>query len=179
MHWNWAKDDFDVYHVWFGDDRTTTCDTLTGCVAELKAWSDDHPDHAPLMILVEPKDGRPPELPEDGDPFTAPFDDHAYARLDEILLASFGDRALLPDEVAARGKALRATILEDGWPTLDAVRQHAVFVMDGDDHSTRYSEGYTSLEGRTMFVQAPEDTDVAAGRARRRGRLRARRAARS
>ena len=46
VHWNWAKDDFDVYHVWFGDDRTT-CDTLTGCLAELKAWSDDTPTTPP------------------------------------------------------------------------------------------------------------------------------------
>lgn len=162
VHWNWAKDDFDVYHVWFGDDRST-CDTLTACLDELRAWSDDHPGHGPLMVLVEPKDGMPPtDLPEDGDPFTKRFDDRGYARLDEVIRASWPDRVVTPDAVTTPGKTLRASVTEDGWPLLDAVRQHALFVVDGDADGAAYSAGWTSLAGRTMFVQAPDDAPVAA-----------------
>jgi hypothetical protein len=162
VHWNWAKDDFDVYHVWFGDDRST-CDTLTACLDELRAWSDDHSGHAPLMVLVEPKDGMPPsDLPEDGDPFTKRFDAAGYARLDEVVRASWPDRVVMPDAVTTPGKTLRASVTEDGWPLLDDVRQHAMFVVDGDADGAAYSDGWTSLAGRPMFVQAPDDAPVAA-----------------
>lgn len=179
VHYNWAKDDFDVYHVWFGDDRTT-CDTLAGCLGEIRDWSDDHPSSAPLMLLIEPKDAGAPyslasgstdpesHLPEDGDPFTRPLDEAAYDRLDELLLASFGGsmadggRVVTPDDVNADGTDLRTTITGTGWPLLDDVRGHVLFVLDGDDHAVPYSGGYTSLDGRTMFVQAPADAPVAA-----------------
>lgn len=179
VHYNWAKDDFDVYHVWFGDDRVT-CDTLTGCLAEMRAWSDDHPGSAPLMALIEPKDGGAPysfadgstdpeaHLPEDGDPFTRPFDAHAYQRLDEVLLESFGGsvadggRVLTPDDVTAPGMDLRTSITTVGWPAINDLRQHIVFVVDGGDHADPYSAGYTSLAGRAMFVQADDQSPVAA-----------------
>jgi hypothetical protein len=162
VHWNWATDDFDVYHAWFGDDRST-CDTLTACLRELRAWSDDHPAHAPLMVLVEPKDGMPPsDLPEDGDPFTKRFDARGFQRLDEVVRDAWPDRVVTPDAVTRPGADLRTSIVEDGWPLLDAVRQHALFVIDGDADGAAYSGGWSSLSGRPMFVQAPDDSPVAA-----------------
>ena len=171
VHYNWAKDDFDVYHVWFGDDRAT-CDTLSGCIAELRSWSDAHSQSAPLLVLIEPKDSGAPEslvsgstdyedhLPEDGDPFTRPFDAHAYDRLDEVLLEA-GEPVLTPDDVTTRD-TLRSSILEDGWPLLDDLRGQLVFLLDGPEHAARYSDGFTSLAGRAMFVQAAENTPVTA-----------------
>lgn len=179
VHYNWAKDDFDVYHVWFGDDRAT-CDTLSGCLGELRRWSDAHPHSAPLMVMIEPKDAGLPysategstdpedHLPEDGDPFTRPFDDHAYDRLDEVLAASFdgsvadGGRVLTPDDATAAGMTLRETITTLGWPLLDVVRGRVMFVLDGPDHAEPYSDGYTTLADRVMFVQAGEHDPVAA-----------------
>ena len=179
IHYNWAKDDFDVYHVWFGDDRVT-CDTLSGCLGELRAWSDGHPDSVPLMVLIEPKDGGAPyslaegstdpeaHLPEDGDPFTRPFDAAAYDRLDEVLLEAFdgpmsdGGRVVTPDDVTAPGLDLRTTITTTGWPLLDEVRGHVLYVVDGPDHAAPYSNQWTSLAGRAMFVQAADDAPVAA-----------------
>ena len=179
IHYNWAKDDFDVYHVWFGDDRAT-CDTLTGCLAELRAWCDEHQAGVPLMVLVEPKDGGLPysaaggstdpeaHLPEDGDPFTRPFDAAAYDRLDEVLLEAFdgpmhdGGRVITPDDVTAPGQDLRTSITTGGWPLLESVRGHVLYVVDGPDHAEPYSQGWTSLAGRAMFVQAADDAPVAA-----------------
>lgn len=150
VHWNPAKGEFEVYHVWLADDRTT-CDELRACLAEVDRWLADHPSSSPVMVMIEPKDA---EL-EDGDPFTRPLDDAAYDRLDEVLLSSV-DRVVTPDSVTTAGKTLRSSIVEDGWPLLDDVRGSVVYVLDGDDHAARYSDGWTSLAGRAMFVQAPD-----------------------
>lgn len=150
VHWNWAKQDFDVYHVWFADDRTT-CDTLRACLGEVDAWLRDHPASAPVMVMIEPKDD---EL-EDGDPFTSPMDAHAYEVLDEILRSSVA-RVVTPDSVTTPGKTLRSSIVEDGWPRLDDVRGSVVYVLDGDDDGAFYSGDWSSLAGKAMFVQAPD-----------------------
>jgi hypothetical protein len=157
IHYNAAKDLFEVYHVWFGDDRST-CDLLTTCLEEIRTWSDAHPSHAPIAILIEPKDG---DL-EDGDPFTQPIGDAEFDKLDAVLLGAFGDRVLTPDKVQGSATTLRDAVVTNGWPALDAVRQNVLFVMDGDAHSARYSRGWTSLAGRALFVQAEPDVPVAA-----------------
>ncbi|HVM09472.1 MAG TPA: Ca2+-dependent phosphoinositide-specific phospholipase C [Acidimicrobiales bacterium] len=157
LHFNWARDDIEVYHVWFADDRSS-CTLLRDCLALIRSWSDAHPGHHPLLVLLEPKDGPL----EDEDPFTRPFGTYEYQRLDEILREVWPDRVVTPDSVTGRGTTLRQSIVERGWPKLADVRQHVTFLIDGDDHGTAYSNGYTSLAGRMSFVQAPEESPVAA-----------------
>jgi hypothetical protein len=165
LHYNAARREFEVYHAWLGDDRTT-CDPLAECLAQIKAWSDAHRAHHPILVLIEPKDAGPPkntELPEDGDPFTLPFTEAEYARLDAQLIEALGaDRVLTPGDVTRRGLSLRESIARFGWPRLDAVRGQVLFLVDGDDHAAPYSRGWTSLAGRSMFVQAEADSPVAA-----------------
>lgn len=176
IHYNAVRDDFEVYHVPLVDGRTT-CELLRECLAELRAWSDAHPDHAPLLVMVEPKDGGPPrntELPEDGDPFTTPIGEAEYVKLDAILREAFGGslaeggRLVTPDDVTAPGQTLRASIVEDGWPRLRDVRQTVHVVLDGDEHGRDYSRGWTDLSGRAVFVQAG-DLDAVAAYVRRSG----------
>lgn len=165
VHYNWARDVFEVYHAWGADDRST-CDLLQDCLAALRGWSDAHPAHHPLVVLVEPKDNGPPkntELPEDMDLFTRPFTQREYGLLDQVLLSGFGRaRTLTPDDVTVPGQTLRASILDRGWPALDALRGKVLFVLDGDDHAVPYTQGFTSLSGRAMFVQPEADRPVAA-----------------
>ena len=170
VHYNWARDDFEVYHAWFGDDRST-CQLLRDCLAELRLWSDAHPDHPPLMVLIEPKDEGPPRnagAPADGDPFTSPMYEAEYEKLDRVVLESFGGasgdggRVLTPDDVTASGLTLRKSIVEHGWPKLRDVRQKVLFVVDGEEHGREYSRGWSDLSGRAMFVQAEADQPVAA-----------------
>jgi hypothetical protein len=162
VHYNWARDELQVYHAWFGDDRST-CDLLSECLAVMRRWSDAHPQHHPILVLIEPKDAQLPELPENGDPFTEPFDEESYQRLDETLLAGWGaHRTITPGDVVVEGKSLRDSIRSHGWPLLDDVRGQVLFLIDGDDHGAAYSRSWTSLAGRTAFVQAEPDTAVAA-----------------
>jgi hypothetical protein len=180
VHYNWARDEFEVYHAWLGDDRTN-CRLLTECLEEVRWWSDLRGHHHPLMILIEPKDGGPPrntELPEDGDPFTHPIGEEEYRELDRVLLEAFdgpvgdGGRVLTPDDVTSPGLSLRESILADGWPRVDDLRSHVFYVIDGrvsaegrpdgSEHGYDYSAGWTSLESRAAFVQSEPFHDVAA-----------------
>ncbi|MFA5890444.1 MAG: Ca2+-dependent phosphoinositide-specific phospholipase C [Actinomycetota bacterium] len=170
VHYNWARDDFEVYHAWFADDRTT-CELLSECLALLRSWSDAHPTAHPIAVLIEPKDAGPPkntELPENGDPFTRPFTAAEYDKLDRVLFDAFGGaladggRVITPDDVTTAGKTLRDSITTDGWPLLDTLRGDVLYLLDGSDHAEPYSDGWTSLAGRAMFVQAEPEQAVAA-----------------
>lgn len=170
IHYNWARDDFEVYHAWFADDRTT-CELLSECLAQIRAWSDAHPTAHPVAVLIEPKDAGPPkntELPEDGDPFTRPFGAAEYEKLDSVLFSAFGGsladggRVITPDDLTTSGKNLRDSITQDGWPLLEDVRGDVLYLLDGSDHAEPYSDGWTTLAGRAMFVQAEPDQAVAA-----------------
>lgn len=179
VHYNWARDQFEVYHAWLGDDRTS-CRRLADCLEQIRWWSDLRPHHHPILILVEPKDGGPPRnegLPEDGDPFTHPIGEREYRQLDRVLLESFdgpvseGGRVLTPDEVTAEGRTLRESVLADGWPTVDELRGHVLFSIDGRctvgqrpearEHAYDYSRGWSSLRDRAAFVPAEPFHDVA------------------
>jgi hypothetical protein len=170
VHWNWARGEFEVYHAWLGDDHTT-CHRLTDCLAEIRWWSQLRPGHHPIMLLIEPKDGGPPRNtsePADGDPFTHPIGEREYRELDRVLREAFdgslseGGRVLTPDDVTAPGVSLRGSIVERGWPRVDDLRGTVLYVIDGHEHGRDYSRGWTSLEGRTAFVQAEPFQDVAA-----------------
>jgi hypothetical protein len=155
IHYNWGRDDFEVYHV--GIDARTTCELLTECLDQVKRWSDARPHHHPILILIEPKDGGPPRdsgLPEDGSPLTHPIREPEYEKVDELIRSHpIWERTLTPDDVTHPGRTLRESILTKGWPRIAEARGHVIFLVDGSNHGQAYSRNWTSLEGRTMFVQ--------------------------
>jgi len=50
------KPGFKVMHVQDVDYRSA-CEPFTACLAEVRAWSKAHPNHLPVFILVETKQG--------------------------------------------------------------------------------------------------------------------------
>ena len=50
------KPGFKVMHVQDVDYRSK-CEPFTACLAEVRAWSKSHPNHLPIFILVETKQG--------------------------------------------------------------------------------------------------------------------------
>ncbi len=141
---------FDVYHAPLVDD-VSTCPELRACLDTMKGWSDAHPAHHPLMVMIEPKDGFPDDDPE-------PF----YELLEAEILAVWPrERIVTPEDV--QGDA--ATVAEgvaDGWPTLGETRGTAIFtLLDSNRHQQWYTHGRTSLDGRLMFANASPDDPFA------------------
>ena len=141
---------FRVYHV-PRLDPNSLCETVGACFRTVKQWSDANPNHVPISILLELKEGFRELLTP---PATRTIENEDLQRLDEIVTGIFGDSLLTPDDVRGDAATLEQAITTRGWPLLDAVRGKVMVVM----HETgrlrdAYVEGHPSARGRPMFVQ--------------------------
>ena len=154
------KPGFKVLHV-PDIDCWSTVPTLKAALTEMRDWSDRHPRHLPLMILVECKDRPHPPLPTRPEPFTR---ERLLELEQEILAVIPVARLLRPDDVRGQAATLREAVLGKGWPELDALRGKFLFCLDNTDAiRDRYLEGNPALEGRLLFASAPSAEHPAAG----------------
>jgi hypothetical protein len=155
-----AKPGFKVLHVQDIDYRSV-CATLVVCLRELKTWSAAHPDHIPILVTMNAKDD---EIPFPGSVTPLKFNTAAFDALDAEILSVFSRSEIVtPDEVQGSFPTLREAVLQHGWPTLGEARGKFVFALDEDgDKIKAYQGARKSLEGRMMFVNAPEDSPAAA-----------------
>ncbi len=138
---------FVVYHTFFGDTGSN-CELLTDCLQSLKDWSDMNPGHQVLFIFIEPKDDFEPLIMEQH------CDD-----LDQLILSVWPqDRLIRPDDVRKEYATLRAAIEADGWPSMAAGRDKAMFFyFDSGSYRDAYLDGHPNAEGRAMFPRADKD----------------------
>ncbi|MFN8644202.1 MAG: phosphatidylinositol-specific phospholipase C1-like protein [Candidatus Binatia bacterium] len=153
---------FKVLHVQ-DIDYESTCRTFVDCLRQVRAWSEAHPRHAPMMVLVEAKDDV---LPDIGLNFVVPIPIGA-AEVDaidgEIRSVFPPEQLITPDEVRGSHATLREAIEQDGWPTLGAARGRVLFCLDNEGAArAAYLEGHPSLRGRVMFATARPPADEAA-----------------
>jgi hypothetical protein len=142
-------------------DYRSSCPTFRQCLAEIRAWSKAHPDHVPLLILLNLKeDGLP--IPGAVQPLA--FDGKAMDAVDAEIRAAFPTRELItPDQVQGRRATLREAAAAGGWPTLKAARGKVMFALDAPAAQVAlYRGGRKSLEGRVMFVNIDEASPAAA-----------------
>jgi len=137
-------------------DFRTTCYTLREALAEVKAWSDAHPQHVPIFLLIELK----------SDSFTAtqplPWEGEAFASLHrEIADVWPRERILTPADVQGEAATLRDAVAGKGWPAVDDHRGKVVFLLDneGSDRD-RYLEA--TDESRLLFVSVDREHPLAA-----------------
>ncbi len=150
--WGEETGAFEVKHVLLLDEGTT-CELLADCLAELRAWSDAHPAHHPLFVLIEPKDG-----------FDVDRADFVVAELERTLEEAWpADRLVTPADVQGDHPTLREAVASDGWPTLGEGRGRLVVQLhDGGSLADFYSEDATDLRHRLMFTNVAPEHDLAA-----------------
>lgn len=134
-------------------DVRSNCMTWIACLEEIKAWSDANPDHVPILIMFNAKEGG------SAYPGVTPaldFTTEAYRALDAETLSVFpADRIIKPDDVRAGADTLRDAVLAGGWPDLDAARGKVFFALDERPEKVRtYMDGRSSLQGLPMFVNS-------------------------
>ena len=135
-------DELLVYHI-FVIDQETTCDTLVDCLTTIDNWSDNNPDHVPIMVWFEIKDSTG----------GSPIDD--LLLVDQTILEVFEPNEILtPDSVRGEYGSVREALETEGWPTLGEVRGKVMFMILNGGHESvgPYVSGETSLLGRMMFV---------------------------
>jgi hypothetical protein len=169
----WAKDQppydekgemmepgFKVFHVVDLDFRSYAL-TFKDCLKQLRTWSEAHPDHNPVFITLEAKDGA-----SKNPMFTVPekFTAQTFAELDKVITDGLGKEHLIsPDQVRGKYKTLEDAVLHNNWPTLKKAKGKFLFVLD-DNKEKRdlYIAGHPSLKGRVLFANAEPGTPEAA-----------------
>ena len=154
---------FKVLHVQ-EIDFNSSCLTLVACLGEVEAWSDDHPRHLPIAVLIEVKDSPIPDPLNLGFVTPIPIGAAELADLDAEIGTVFEPGDLItPDDVRGDHATLDAAVRDDGWPTLREARGRIILLMDnGGRVRTDYLIDRPALEGAPMFTNAvPGDPDAA------------------
>jgi hypothetical protein len=163
------KPGFKVMHVLDVDQRSS-CHTFIACLTVIRSWSQGHPKHLPIFILVETKQGRPGASPAANAP--EPFTSASFDALDAEIRSVFHQSEMItPDEVRGNYDSLSAAVQETGksaagktggWPTLANARGKVIFLMDQKPVTPVYTAGHPALRGRLIFTNAePGASDAA------------------
>lgn len=154
------KPGFKVMHVQ-GVDQRSSCHTFVKCMTIVREWSQQHPQHLPIFILVETKEDN--GKPRPGMPATESFTSQVFDALDAEVRSVFKPgEYITPDEVRGNASTLNEAIRTEGWPTLEKARGRVIFLLDQRKVETIYTEGHPSLKGRVFFTNAePGKPDAA------------------
>lgn len=154
-----AKPGFKAMHV-PDIDVWSNCVLFADCLGGIKAWSDQHPDHAPILIIMNMEQGKP----RPGGVAPLPFDAAAFAALEAEVRGVMGDKLITPDEVRGAHKTLREAVLAgNAWPTLGKARGRFLFAIDeGPAVVNVYMGDKIALQGKALFVNSVEDWPSAA-----------------
>ncbi|MGC4940240.1 Ca2+-dependent phosphoinositide-specific phospholipase C [Kribbella sp. DT2] len=143
----------------------TTCRSFVLCLRQVKTWSGQNPDHAPVVISLELKQSDP-RIVAAGGVQAPPWNAANLISIDTEIRSVFGERQLLPpDDLRKPGLTLEQSVLKKGWPTLDQARGKVMFYFDnGGEGEIRdlYQIGKPNLEGRAVFTRGPEGQPDAA-----------------
>ncbi|KAF2266531.1 hypothetical protein CC78DRAFT_542489 [Lojkania enalia] len=160
-----------IFHV-TDFDPGSVCHTFIDCLTDLKAWSDAHRNHLPVLIDLELKNDAPAcELggvcPGEATNWTLP----RLLNVDAEILSVFPTSQLIrPDDVRSGNLTLEQSILEYGWPILDNARGRFMFFFDNnpqpnvatDIRNLYTSDGHESLQNRTVWTNSLEGSPDAA-----------------
>ena len=135
-------------------DSLNRCSDWIGCLWELRDWSDAHPEHPMVVVLV-------------GEALVnLDFMPHLHHQLDvleeSIIFALGRARLYTPGEMRRGFPSLRAAIDGAGWPTVDETRGRVLFVLkDRGLPRTEYIvNGGFDPDDRLLFVAGdPELAD--------------------
>jgi len=142
-------------------DYRSNCPLFADCLKEVRAWSKAHPDHLPLLILINLKEGGLMNVP--GAVVAAPFDAKAMDLVDAEIRSVFSEGELItPDKVQGEHATLRGAVLAGAWPKLAKARGKVMFALDAPPEQVAlYRGARSSLEGRVMFVNTDEASAAA------------------
>jgi hypothetical protein len=146
------KPGFKVMHVQDLDERST-CHTFVACLNDVRTWSKQHPQHLPIFILVETKEGKPKDMQYavDAEPFTPALFDAVDAEIRSVFRPG---EIITPDEVRGNASTLVEAVRAGKWPTLAKARGRVIFLLDQQHAGPVYAAGHPSLRGRIIFTNA-------------------------
>ena len=154
------KPGFKVMHVQ-DLDQHSNCQPFTACLTIVREWSKAHPQHLPIFVLVETKQGKPLNIPHATTP--EPFTAATFDELDREIRSVFSaDEMITPDDMRGTYATPNEAARAGAWPTLATARGKVIFLMDQRNVGPLYLEGHPNLRGRVLFTNAaPGQPDAA------------------
>lgn len=155
---------FKVLHMADIDFRTHY-PTLKDALIALKTWSDQHPDHTPVFMMIEAKDSGFPIL--ENSTKVLPFDKKAYDDLDGEIVKYLGkDKIITPKEVQGKYHTLKEAVTHNNWPKLNDSKGKFIFMLLPGSAGTLSSKNNPylidgSLKERVMFLNSEPDDSFA------------------
>lgn len=139
--------DFQSHYLLFAD-----------ALKALHNWSESNPDHTPIFILINAKDGNIP-----GTRPTLPFTSTALDSIDLEIRTHLGmGKLITPDLVRGNYADLESAVLAGNWPVLDEMRGRFLFVLDENDEKIdRYLSANPELKTAVLFVNKKEGNSTA------------------
>lgn len=124
----------------------------------LKNWSENNPDHTPIFILINAKDGNIP-----GTRPVLPFTSAALDSIDLEIRTHLGMGHLItPDMVRGEYEDLESAVLAGNWPDLKDVKGKFLFVLDENEEKIdRYLSVKPELKNAALFVNKREGNSTA------------------
>lgn len=119
----------------------------------LKTWSNEHPNHHPIFILVNAKDAAVPSTIR-----PLPFTAAALDSIDLEIRTHLGmDKLITPDQIKGNHASLEQGVLQGNWPMLDQARGKFLFVLDeSEEKINRYLTKKPGLANAVFFVNLKE-----------------------
>ncbi len=157
-------------------DYRTTTPTFLNALQEIRDWSDNHPGHIPVLVILELKvapaasgdlntrfDPRERALVITLKP-TPAWTDADLAAVESEILAVFSlEKILTPAEVRGDSATLRDAVLTRGWPMLKSARGQVMFALDNENSlRERYLALTKRASPRLIFVSVPPGHSEAA-----------------
>lgn len=153
-----AKPGIKILHSPDFDYRSTVA-SLREALELLNRWSDQHPSHVTIFLLLELKS-------DSFSPLTKPlkWTESDIDQLEQDILSTIPrDKILTPDDLRAGKPTLREAVQNNGWPTIESQRGKFVFLLDNEgaerDMLLRRNE---ILEGRLLFASVSPSHPAAA-----------------
>lgn len=134
--------------------------TFVSGLIELKKWSDAHPQHLPIYIMVECKvESIAEKLKKMHFTNTLSFTPEIVNDIDKEIKSVFGDslnNIITPDKVRGNYATLNEAVLAHHFPTIGEARGKFIFVMM-EVGADNYLLNHPSLQGRAMFTFSSPD----------------------
>ncbi|MBV1905566.1 MAG: phosphatidylinositol-specific phospholipase C1-like protein [Pseudomonadales bacterium] len=152
------KPGFKVLHAQDIDFRSN-CLSLTICLERLRAWSDQHAGHLPIVVSLKAKEQV---IDQPGFVLPVQYDVAAWNALDAEILAVLEGKLILPSEIQGEAENINTVITGTGWPSLSTLQGRFLFVLDENpEKNLRY---LAERKNAVLFTNMPEGSPNSAVR---------------
>lgn len=147
---NYVAGEIRVFHVPHLDEGST-CPLFVDCLANVLAWSEAHPKHVPITILMEIKEDYAAWHKGMG-----AWDANCLDQMDsEIRQVIPENKLLTPDDVRGTHASLEEAVLAGNWPRLEDARGQIMIALHEEGRlRDTYLKDHPTAEGRCCFPRS-------------------------